>query len=169
MDVRPAAPESKYVVRMAEGGRVWEVEMPESAGGYEIKVPLAGGTLDQMTAADEEMLADSTARAAAGGLPDATSKAVDARGAAKKKSYLGSLARVNEMYAAKKYELALIEVVSLEKEYPQDARILSMKGSLYLKLGKVKLAREAWEKALQASPNDHGLAEALRELSAREE
>jgi predicted negative regulator of RcsB-dependent stress response len=44
-----------------------------------------------------------------------------------------------------------------------------MKGSLYLKLGKHKLAREAWEKALQINPNDQALAEALRELSSREE
>jgi tetratricopeptide (TPR) repeat protein len=172
MELRGPSNDTKYVVRMAEGGRVWEVELPESAGGYEVRVPLAGGALEQMTAADEELLADSTARAATGGLPEAgaaSGKAVDAKGAAKKKSYLGSLAKVNEMYVAKKYELALIEVVNLEKEYPQDSRILSMKGSLYLKLGKHKLAREAWEKALQINPNDQALAEALRELSTREE
>lgn len=171
MELRGPSNDTKYVVRLAEGGRVWEVELPESAGGYEVRVPLAGGPLEQMTSADEELLADSTAKAATSGLPDAASsgKAVDAKGAAKKKSYLGSLARVNEMYVAKKYELALIEVVSLEKEYPQDSRILSMKGSLYLKLGKHKLAREAWEKALQINPNDQALAEALRELSSREE
>jgi tetratricopeptide (TPR) repeat protein len=170
MELRGPSNDTKYVVRLAEGGRVWEVELPESAGGYEVRVPLAGGPLEQMTSADEELLADSTAKAATGALPEAGSgKAVDAKGAAKKKSYLGSLAKVNEMYVAKKYELALIEVVSLEKEYPQDSRILSMKGSLYLKLGKHKLAREAWEKALQINPNDQALAEALRELSSREE
>lgn len=169
MELRGAGNDTKYVVRLAEGGRVWEVEMPESAGGYEIRVPLAGGPLEQMTQADEELLADSTARAATTGLPDAPVKAVDAGKAAKRKSYLGSLARVNEMYVGRKYELALIELVALEKEYPQDARILAMKGSLYLKLGKHKLAREAWEKALSVNPNDHALAEALRELTAREE
>jgi tetratricopeptide (TPR) repeat protein len=172
MDLRGATSDTTYVVRLAEGGRVWEVELPESAGGYEVRVPLVGGSLEQMTAADEELLADSTAKAATSGLPDASGpsgKAVDAPGASKKKSYLGSLAKVNEMYVGKKYELALIEVVNLEKEYPQDSRILSMKGSLYLKLGKHKLAREAWEKALQINPNDQALAEALRELSSREE
>jgi len=171
MELRGATSDTKYVVRLAEGGRVWEVELPESAGGYEVRVPLVGGPLEQMTPADEELLADSTARAATGGLPDppAPGKVVDARTAAKKKSYLGSLARVNELYTSRKFELALIEVVALEKEYPQDGRILAMKGSLYLKLGKHKLAREAWEKALQVNPNDHALAEALRELSTREE
>jgi len=168
MELRGPSSDTKYVVRLAEGGRVWEVELPESAGGYEVRVPLAGGPLEQMTSADEELLADSTAKAATGALPEG-GKAVDAKGAAKKKSYLGSLAKVNEMYVGKKFELALIEVVALEKEYPQDSRILSMKGSLYLKLGKHKLAREAWEKALQINPNDQALAEALRELSSREE
>ncbi|HYV49970.1 MAG TPA: tetratricopeptide repeat protein [Myxococcaceae bacterium] len=170
MELRGPSSDTKYVVRLAEGGRVWEVELPESAGGYEVRVPLAGGPLEQMTSADEELLADSTAKAATSGLPEAGGgKAVDAKGAAKKKSYLGSLAKVNELYVGKKFELALIEVVALEKEYPQDSRILSMKGSLYLKLGKHKLAREAWEKALQINPNDQALAEALRELSSREE
>jgi Flp pilus assembly protein TadD len=73
------------------------------------------------------------------------------------------------MYAGRRYELALIEVVDLEKHYPDDARILAMKGSLYLKLGRTKLARETWEKALNLNPNDQLLAEALRELSNREE
>ncbi|HEY8206494.1 MAG TPA: hypothetical protein VIG99_03365, partial [Myxococcaceae bacterium] len=111
MELRGASNDTKYLVRLAEGGRVWEVELPESAGGYEIRVPLAGGPLEQMTSADEELLADSTAKVATGGLPEASARAVDAKGAAKKKSYLGSLAKVNELYTGKKYELALIEVV----------------------------------------------------------
>ena len=56
--------------------------------------------------------------------------------------------------------------MALEKEYPQDARLQSMKGSLYLKLGKARLAREAWEKALTINPDDAGVAEALRQLAA---
>lgn len=170
MEVRQATEASKYVMRLAEGGRVWEVELPESAGGYEMRVPLAGGPLEQMTQADEELLADTTVKNATGPLLDTVpAKAVDAKRASQKRSYLGSMAKVNEMYTQKRYELALIEVVSLEKEYPQDARIQAMKGSLYLKLGRHKLARESWEKALSISPNDQGIAEALRELSNRSE
>jgi tetratricopeptide (TPR) repeat protein len=173
MEIRQATDASKYVMRLAEGGRVWEVELPESAGGYEMRVPLVGGPLEQMTQADEEMLADTTAASATSQLPQlpdtAPARKVDARQASQKRSYLGTMAKVNEMYTQKRYELALIEVVSLEKEYPQDARIQAMKGSLYLKLGRPKLAREAWEKALSITPNDQGIAEALRELSNRSE
>jgi Tfp pilus assembly protein PilF len=39
-----------------------------------------------------------------------------------------------------------------------------MKGSLYQKLGKIELAREAWKKALELDPTDVTVAEALRGL-----
>jgi len=170
---RRADASSTYVVRLAEGGRVWEVELPESAGGYEVRVPLAGGPYEQATLADEELLAD-TAAQASGTLPAASPASgagarLDVKAAAHKRSYLGAVAKINEMYLARKYELALIELVSLEKEYPQDVRLLSMKGSLYLKLGKPKLAREAWEKALTINPEDQLLTESLRELAGRGE
>ena len=169
---RRADASSTYVVRLAEGGRVWEVELPESAGGYEVRVPLAGGPYEQATLADEELLAD-TAAQASGTLPAAAQAPggaqLDVKAAAHKRSYLGAVAKINEMYLARKYELALIELVSLEKEYPQDVRLLSMKGSLYLKLGKPKLAREAWEKALTINPEDQLLTESLRELAGRGE
>ena len=73
------------------------------------------------------------------------------------------------MYSAHKYEMALIELVDLETSYPKDGRIQAMKGSLYQKLGKAKLAREAWQKALALDPADTGVAEALRELRQTEE
>ncbi len=44
-----------------------------------------------------------------------------------------------------------------------------MKGSLYLKIGKKRLARETWQKALTVNPSDAGVAEALRELGDAEE
>ncbi|MBF5042089.1 MULTISPECIES: tetratricopeptide repeat protein [Myxococcaceae] len=178
----------KYVIRMAEAGRVWEMELPEASGGYEVRVPLAGmgGPAEQLTAADEEMLSDALAQKgdkaeksdkgdkapvakgdakAAGSAP----AALDARAAARKRSYLGGIAKVSEMYAARRYELGLIELVNLENDYPNDARLLSMKGSLYLKLGKTRLAREAWEKALTINPDNAGVAEALRSAALGEE
>jgi tetratricopeptide (TPR) repeat protein len=140
-----------------------------------------GGPSEQLTAADEEMLSDALAgrkedkaKEAAGG-KDAAGKVaaapapLDARAAARRKSYLGGIAKVSEMYASRRYELALIEVVNLETDYPNDARLLSMKGSLYLKLGKARLAREAWEKSLTINPDDAGVAEALRSAALGEE
>jgi tetratricopeptide (TPR) repeat protein len=132
----------KYVLRLTERGRMWEVELPESTGGYELRIPMGAG-VETTTAADEQLLGK------------------DAKSG---KSYLSTLARVGDLYAARKYEMALIEVVDLETQYPGDARIQSMKGSLYQKLGKAILAREAWRKALAIDPSDTGVVEALRGL-----
>jgi hypothetical protein len=182
----PLTPPQKYVLRMAENGRVWEMELPEAGGGYEVRLPLAGGgPVEMLTSADEEMLAEATADArkpaeikegSQEGAKDAPKPSADAKKAdgplvdvtkaARTRSYLGGVARVKEMFATRRYELALIELVSLEKEYPQDARLLAMKGSLYMKLGQSKLARQAWEKALSINPEDAGVAEALRATAA---
>ncbi len=172
----PVTPPTKYILRMAESGRVWEVELPEGSGGYEVRLPIAGGgPLEMLTPADEEMLAEAlqdvkAAKPAADTQKPANGgQLLDAHKAARTRSYLGGVARVKEMYSSRRYELALIELVSLEKEYPNDARLLAMKGSLYLKVGQPKLARQAWEKALSINPEDLGVAEALRAIASGEE
>ena len=142
--VPPTLESQRYTLRLVERGRVWEVDLPESTGGYEVRIPLGAG-IEPPTAADQEMLGKTP--------PDGRSK-----------SYLATLAKLGEMYAAHRYELALIEVVDLEQAYPKDARLLAMKGSLYQKLGKAALAREAWKKALEIDPTDTTVAEALRAL-----
>ena len=59
-----------------------------------------------------------------------------------------------------------MECVDLEREYPNDAKLLAMKGSIYRKLGKPRLARETWQKALLRDPENTAVAEALRELAS---
>lgn len=165
----PLTPPQKYILRMAEAGRVWEVELPETEGGYEVRLPMAGGgPVEMLTSADEEMLAEAVLDAKQQ-KPAGDERVVDANKKARTRSYLGGMAKVKEMYASRRYELALIELVNLETEYPNDARLLAMKGSLYLKLGQPKLARQAWEKALSINPDDLGVAEALRTIAAGEE
>ena len=157
----PHAP--RYVVRLAEHGRVWELELPEGPGGYEVRVPLDDATL-QPTPADAQLLAGTARQEPAPAAQAGSSALLDASTASKERSYLGHLARVNEMFSSHRYELALIEVVDLERLYPQDARLQAMKGSLYLKLRKPALAREAWQRALSLDPEDAVVAAALREL-----
>jgi len=140
----PTLESQRYTLRLVERGRVWEVELPESTGGYEVRIPLGPG-IETPTLADREMLGKTPAEG-------------------RSKSYLATLAKLSEMYAAHRYELALIEVVDLEQAYPKDARLSAMKGSLYQKLGKPALAREAWKKALEIDPSDTTVAEALRAL-----
>jgi hypothetical protein len=146
---RHPGPDGRYVLRLAEHNRVWELELPESAGGYEMSIPLAG-PLEAPTLADAEMLAGGAAE---------PGKATNPQ-----KSYLATLAKVREMYSSRRYEMALVEVVDLESAHPGDARLFAMKGSLYLKLGKKDLARASWEKALSLDPKDAAVAEALRHI-----
>jgi tetratricopeptide (TPR) repeat protein len=157
------------VLRLAEHGRSWEVELPETSGGYELRLPLGDAApIEKPTAADQELWAAGARKADPAGkdLPDAKRISANVPHA---RSYLGSLARVTEMFSSKRYELALIEVVNLEAEYPEDERILAMKGTLLFKLGKPTLAREAWQKAAAIDPQDATVQEALRELGNTEE
>jgi tetratricopeptide (TPR) repeat protein len=156
------------VLRLGEHGRSWEIELPETTGGYELRLPLGeAAPIEKPTAADQELWAAGARKA------DSAKAAPDAKPAAAEvphtRSYLGSLARVTEMFSSKRYELALIEVVNLEAEYPQDERILAMKGTLLFKLGKPALAREAWQRAAAIDPQDATVQEALRELGNTEE
>jgi hypothetical protein len=187
------ASRSRYVVRMTDGDQDWEFQLPEIATAYEVRVPLRGkpgGPLgvDQApaTAADKEIIggreADDRARNddaadGAGGeasdeerasgrpprlRPAASSGSGPAAGP--RASYLLTLAKVKELYRTRNYEVALVELVALEREYPSDERILSMKGSLYEKVGKKRLAREAWEAVLAINPYNLQVAEALQRL-----
>lgn len=171
------ARDGRYLLRLAEHNRVWELELPESSGGYEMRIPL-DGPLDSPTAADAEILAAAPApdpgptakpqpeakagAAAASAAPATVAAQHDA--APPRKSYLGTLAKVREMYASRRYEMALVELVDLEAAHPKDGRLQAMKGSVYLKLGKTRLARESWQKARALDPEDPAVAESLRTL-----
>lgn len=65
-------PRSRYVVRMSDGERDWEIEFPEVATGYELRIPLQGepkigqGAIEgpRMTAADREIFREMQAQTA---------------------------------------------------------------------------------------------------------
>jgi hypothetical protein len=192
---------SRYVVRMTDGQRDWEIQLPEIATAYEVKVPLSGkpastlaADMDTATEADREIIAQNEANArargeAAPGPDDAVdegdkphggkaARPGDAKTAARpgpekvasgapqptKASYLLTLAKVKDLYRTHHYELGLVEIVKLESQYPDDEHILSMKGSLYERLGNKNLAREAWQEALRLNPFNLAVLEALQRL-----
>jgi len=196
---------TRYVVRMTDGQRDWEIQLPEIATAYEVKVPLSGKggrlAVDQatLTAADREILQDREAAARAdsgdldppkpsdseglrqaGGRQRAAArddagdakpnekrpprKPGDDKPASAKSSYLLTLARVKELYRTRQYELALVEIGELDRQYPDDEHILSMKGSLYERLGNKNLAREAWQQTLRINPYNLAVLEALQRL-----
>jgi tetratricopeptide (TPR) repeat protein len=191
---------------MTDGQRDWEIQLPEIATAYEVKVPLSGKPATRlavdmatMTAADREILQqrEAAARAEAGesepsaddapakperggkraaalrddgsGEPQPSEKRAarkpgDNKPPSAKASYLLTLARVKELYRSKQYELALVELAELDRQYPEDEHILSMKGSLYERLGNKNLAREAWQQTLRINPYNLAVLEALQRL-----
>jgi tetratricopeptide (TPR) repeat protein len=190
---------SRYVVRMTDGQRDWEIQLPEIGTAYEVKVPLSGKPATRlavdmatMTAADREIVQqrEAAARVEAGepepgeddgakpgkraaalredGTPEKPVKRArkpgDDKPNAAKASYLLTLARVKELYRSKQYELALVELTELDRQYPDDEHILSMKGSLYERLGNKGLAREAWQQTLRINPYNLAVLEALQRL-----
>jgi tetratricopeptide (TPR) repeat protein len=192
------APRTRYIVRMTDGQRDWEIQLPEIATAYEVKVPLSGkqgGRLAvdtaTLTAADREILQDREAAARAeSGEPEPSDappsgvrraavrgdggeakperrparKPGDDKPASGKASYLLTLARVKDLYRSKQYEIALVELGELDRQYPDDEHILSMKGSLYERLGNKNLAREAWQQTLRINPYNLAVLEALQRL-----
>ncbi len=167
----PDARAARHVIRMSDGTRDWEVEFPDVATGYEVRIPLRGNPADSrptttahVTAADREMIEEKAIEPAA---VDAKGKKTDAK-KKNRPSYLAGIAHVRELYRTRNYELALIECVDLEREYPDDEKILEMKGSIYKKLGKPRLARATWERVLSLNPDNTIVADALRELGEPE-
>ncbi|HSS40120.1 MAG TPA: hypothetical protein VLT58_15240 [Polyangia bacterium] len=186
---------TRYVIRMTDGQRDWEIQLPEIATAYEVKVPLTGAPtsplavdMATMTSADREILEQNEASRRA---PDDDEdknadddksdkrgkngdKSGDKKAAAKTRagqtppaarpSYLLTLERVKELYRTRHYELGLVELVELEKQYPEDEHVLSMKGSLYERLGNKALARDAWQQVLRINPYNLAVLEALQRL-----
>jgi tetratricopeptide (TPR) repeat protein len=155
-----------FVIKVADGKRTFQIEVPSEqiSGAINASIPLDLDTLEsfgeetQQTEADREII---DAKEAAG---EKTPKTAPGE-SAKSKSYLATLARVNELYKKRQYEIALIEITSLDREYPDDERILSMKGTLYWKLKRMKQAREAWERVLALNPDNTQVAQALEQLN----
>jgi tetratricopeptide (TPR) repeat protein len=197
-DPTGAIPSRRYVIRMSDGQRDWEVELPEGAGGYEVRIPLNGEhapgvaglpwETTQLTQADKELIkelrrgkegmeregvyvGDENAldlQAAAAGAIGEPKKAKpgEAGPAPTRPSYFLGIEEVNRLFKSGNLELAMVRLVDLERAYPDDVKLLSMKGTLWLKLGMVALAREAWEKVLQIDPRNKPVIEALRRLNA---
>jgi len=188
---------TRYVIRMTDGQRDWEVQLPEISTAYQVTVPLSNKPSARMavdmatlTSADREILQEREAAARAEGdndMPasdgdglkraaardDENGKPAPKRPARKpgddkppsaKASYLMTLARVKDLYKSRQYELALVEITELDKQYPEDEHILSMKGSLYERLGNKNLAREAWQQTLRINPYNLAVLEALQRL-----
>lgn len=183
-----------YVVRMSDGVRDWEVEFPESATGYEVRIPLRGdggrGRIEDlpepMTEADRELLAEMrraepsmeregvfrggedlvTGAPREQAPPEASPGATPEQPAPDRPSYLLGVNEVRRLYRSGNPEVAMVRLARLLRAYPDDTRLLAMKGTLWLRLGRPELARRAYEEVLQREPDNRSVQEALRRLQS---
>ncbi len=86
-----------------------------------------------------------------------------------KPSYLLGIEEVRNLYRRGNYELAMVRLKKLEEAYPDDVKLLTMKGTLWMKLGRESLARKAWEQVLQIDPDNQQVIDALQRLNRRQQ
>lgn len=84
-------------------------------------------------------------------------------------SYLHGISEVRRLYRTGNPEVAMIRLTELLRSYPDDVRLLAMKGTLWLRLGHPDLARRAWTDVLRREPDHPGVQSALRQLNEAQE
>jgi hypothetical protein len=134
-------PASPYVVKLADGGRTWEVAMPATQGGYQVRIPIGDGS---------PLIPERAVAAKTNTEPSTSSPA-----------YLAGLTRVQALFKRDSYELALSEVVGLLKDYPNDTRLMSMQGTLLWKLGDKARAQAVWEEVARREPDNQTVLQML--------
>src|SRR5690606_23452722 len=80
-------------------------------------------------------------------------------------SYLLGISEGRRLYRGGSPEVAMVRLTRLLRAYPDDTRLLAMKGTLWLRLGRPELARRAYEEVLHREPDNRAVQQALRRLS----
>jgi tetratricopeptide (TPR) repeat protein len=82
-------------------------------------------------------------------------------------SYTMGIAKVNQYYRERNYEVALMELNNILSFYPNSPKLLKMKGTLLIKTGNHELAMRSWQRALDLAPSDVNLGRAVKRLQER--
>jgi tetratricopeptide (TPR) repeat protein len=82
-------------------------------------------------------------------------------------SYTIGIAKVNQLFKEKNFELALIELNNLLAFYPNSPKLLKMKGTLLVKTGNRELAMRSWQRAYDLTPGDLALKRSIDRLNER--
>ena len=117
----------------------------------------------------EEMAERSSPREPGDEATDEEQEARPGEPAPSRPSYLLGVNEVRRLYRGGNPEVAMIRLGRLLEAYPSDARLMSMKGTLWLRLGRPELARRAWEEVLHQEPDNRSVQAALQHLNTRSE
>ena len=176
-----------FVIRSTVGTSEYSVEIPDSAADYDIQIPLAdiapkgSGDLSPLSlGSDKSVNPGTTDKELVAALPDLAKNKpgqtamMDAafgvgspEGPVQSPSYTLGIARVNQHFKNRNYELALVELNNVLAYYPNSPKLLKMKGTLLLKTGNHELAMRSWQRALDLAPQDLALQNSMNRLNER--
>lgn len=181
------AEKQPFVIRSAVGGSEYTVEIPDDASRYDIQIPLAelspkreGDALSGTSRDGKPLNAATTDKELVANLPDLAkvkpgeTAMMDSafgvgspEGPVQSPSYTIGIAKVNQHYREKNFELALVELNNLLAFYPNSPKLLKMKGTLLIKTGNRELAMKSWQRAYDLAPTDPALKRFIDRLNER--
>lgn len=177
---------SPFVIKSAIGASEYTVEIPENGGRYDIAIPLAeisgkqNGSMGNQLSGGKPLNAATTDKELVAALPDVAKQKPDEvamldsafgvgtpEGPVQSPSYTIGIAKVNQLFKEKNFELALIELNNLLAFYPNSPKLLKMKGTLLVKTGNRELAMRSWQRAYDLTPTDLALKRSIERLNER--
>lgn len=81
-------------------------------------------------------------------------------------SYLRGLKDIEDLYQKQQFTEALVRITPLIEQYPQQARLFAMQGTLYKRIGEKKLALRAYKRAQSADRSNPDYVEAAMKLES---
>jgi tetratricopeptide (TPR) repeat protein len=82
-------------------------------------------------------------------------------------SYLGKIDFIKQLFNGGRHEAALMEIDSLIKQYPTNARLYEMRGTVLDRIGYPDLALRSWKQALEFEPGKVALRKVVERREAQ--
>lgn len=173
----------KFIIRSIRNGTEYVIEIPDAGDDYDIEIPTASlsdadasgtkapGSLPPTARTDRELTSSlpnmGRELPSESALVDKAFGVGPSGGPEQAPSYILGIAKVSEFYKKKQFEYALIEVNHLLSFFPQSPRLHKMKGTIYIRLNDLSLARKSWGRALELQPADRSLRSGIDRLDKR--
>jgi tetratricopeptide (TPR) repeat protein len=82
-------------------------------------------------------------------------------------SYLGKMDVVKQLFKSKRFEASLIEIDKMIRDYPTDAKLFEMRGTVLDRLGYRDLALRSWKQSLEFKPDQMALKKIVDKREAQ--
>lgn len=176
-------PQEKFIIKSAAGGREYQIEIPGAARDYDVQIPIADlgpettnqgpsslSTTPTVTT-DHELTSQhpqmGKAKTSETTVLDSAFGVAEKEGPQQNPSFTLGLAKINDAYRRKNFELCLVEINNLIAFFPNAPQLHKMKGTVLNKMRQYKLAELAWIRTLELDPTDRTVRRALGRLQER--